>query len=566
MFGWHEVGKTIENPLGNLSTCLIATGIIFSYEFTMELISLGRGFYSTKCSSEVVQTTILSDGPWFILGCLVWVQQWVPGFQPSAAVISKFPVWLHLPELPMEFHNRNILEKIGNGLGKVLKIDTHSIEGGKRRYAAICTLMDNQKPPPTRVRIGGISQVLLYNEGPWWCSTCHKVGHATRGCLKNSQQNLHLTKVNQEDNGWFPARHRGQGENQKEGDQKKAKDKSQGEVKKSQSQRSRWTPRKVENQSKNKQAAVSDKGESDLSTVVETSKSAKGDLITQNSFTILQNLDEPDGKSFSSQHQESIKTITPSKNERPGIHYDISLLIPSSSLTPITSSTLENSDRERVFIPAIFSPSETPNPRAEPGVRRLSDPRRHSSSDRVLLGPNVTGGESIYFGPHEGTRGSPSTSNVCKLGINAPSYAPDSGGSPSTQADENIPLLVSGKGSHSGDGRPKLNAELGSLVGPGPSLAIDTVSSISEIHAGSTSRNEQHRCSVGGTTPTPSETVGDHSLLGRGKREKKPSRGRVGFMATPEALDMPKDRQRSRSVGNRKRGDSKEDHAHSKLI
>lgn len=43
--------------------------------------------------------------------------------------------------LPIEFFRRDILEKIGNGLGKIVKIDSHSLEGGSRRFATICVLM-----------------------------------------------------------------------------------------------------------------------------------------------------------------------------------------------------------------------------------------------------------------------------------------------------------------------------------------------------------------------------------------------------------------------------------------
>lgn len=66
----------------------------------------------------------------------------------------------------MELYTRGILEKIGNGVGKTIKIDSHSLEGGRRRYVAICTLVDGKKKLPTTAHIGGVTQKLVFVEGP----------------------------------------------------------------------------------------------------------------------------------------------------------------------------------------------------------------------------------------------------------------------------------------------------------------------------------------------------------------------------------------------------------------
>lgn len=75
----------------------------------MELISIGRGFYSIKCSSNEVRSVILAQGPWFILGSLLWCQPWRPGFKASNAQVKQFPVWLHFPEMPIELFEQDVL-------------------------------------------------------------------------------------------------------------------------------------------------------------------------------------------------------------------------------------------------------------------------------------------------------------------------------------------------------------------------------------------------------------------------------------------------------------------------
>ncbi|XP_010671910.2 uncharacterized protein LOC104888586 [Beta vulgaris subsp. vulgaris] len=155
---------------------------LWNWKGHLNLLSLGKGFYSIKCFSNVEESKILSGGPWFILGSLVWVQPWTPGFKPSTAKTKHYPVWVQLPELPMELFHKQTLEKIGNTLGETLKIDSNSLDGVRRRYAAICVLMKEDKTVPQWAWLGGLRQEIACVEGPWVCEICRKVGHNRRHC------------------------------------------------------------------------------------------------------------------------------------------------------------------------------------------------------------------------------------------------------------------------------------------------------------------------------------------------------------------------------------------------
>lgn len=48
----------------------------------------------------------------------------------------------------MSFFNKSILEKVGNSLGKLLKIVAHSLTNDKRHFAAMCVLMEKDKILP----------------------------------------------------------------------------------------------------------------------------------------------------------------------------------------------------------------------------------------------------------------------------------------------------------------------------------------------------------------------------------------------------------------------------------
>lgn len=144
---------------------------------SMKLIALGKGFYNVSLQSSMERDTILSEGPWFINQFMILVQQWVPGFKPSEAVISKVPIWISLPELPIEFHRIEILRKIGDTIGTFLKADMSAIEQNRVRFAKILVLIELLHPIKDVVWVGSSKQKLDFSEIPLFCSKCNSIGH-----------------------------------------------------------------------------------------------------------------------------------------------------------------------------------------------------------------------------------------------------------------------------------------------------------------------------------------------------------------------------------------------------
>lgn len=70
------------------------------------------------------------------------VNKWKPNFRPSEAVISSTMVWIRLPEIPIEFFNEPSLMKIGNKLGKAVRVDRTTLAVARGKYARICLEVD----------------------------------------------------------------------------------------------------------------------------------------------------------------------------------------------------------------------------------------------------------------------------------------------------------------------------------------------------------------------------------------------------------------------------------------
>ncbi|KMT00428.1 hypothetical protein BVRB_9g217310 [Beta vulgaris subsp. vulgaris] len=162
------------------------------------------------------------------------------------------------------------------------EVDSHSVDGGKRRYAAICTLVKEHKMLPKKIYIGSHVQALLYVEGPWWCTTCNHVGHMEKTCPEKppvpagdnikEMDVVRMEPVNKVD--WVPARRRRP--------LKKKEKKDTVEV----GPVERWTPKKGERDP----SETSDVGAKVTKNyVLSPQVSTGGNLETINPFHILQN-------------------------------------------------------------------------------------------------------------------------------------------------------------------------------------------------------------------------------------------------------------------------------------
>ncbi|KMT10670.1 hypothetical protein BVRB_5g117840 [Beta vulgaris subsp. vulgaris] len=163
---------------------------LWSLPESIDLIAVGRGFYVVICPSLQNRAAILADGPWFIQGAHIWVKCWEPGFRPSQAKCSKGVVWVNLPELPLELYKQEILVKLGRTMGEVVKIDARTLEGGNKRFARLCLLMEGNKTPPSGAWLGKSFQPLEFMEGQWFCEFCNKCGHSGYSCRKKGDGKL----------------------------------------------------------------------------------------------------------------------------------------------------------------------------------------------------------------------------------------------------------------------------------------------------------------------------------------------------------------------------------------
>ena len=121
-----------------------------------------------------------------ILGLLVSIflaiRQWEPEFKASIAMLSSVAVWVRLLELPIEFYEPSALLKIGRAIDPVLRIDSHTANGERGRFARLCVQVNLDKPLVRKLYLSKLAQNVLYEGINTLCFSCGRIGHKIETC------------------------------------------------------------------------------------------------------------------------------------------------------------------------------------------------------------------------------------------------------------------------------------------------------------------------------------------------------------------------------------------------
>nr|POE58016.1 uncharacterized protein CFP56_76991 [Quercus suber] len=146
----------------------------------IDLVRLGYGFYSVRFTLKEDLNAVLEKGPWFIGGHFLAIRPWEPLFKPAIANVNSIAVWVRLHGLPMELYETEVLKQIGDSIGRVLRIDSHTAMEERGEYAL---QIDINKPLINMVLIGRFEQPVTYEGIHSLCFSCGRVGHRKEVCL-----------------------------------------------------------------------------------------------------------------------------------------------------------------------------------------------------------------------------------------------------------------------------------------------------------------------------------------------------------------------------------------------
>lgn len=157
-------------------------------EYEYEIIDVGLGYYVVKFQSFPDSMAVLTGGPYKIFDHYLAVQPWEPNFQPAKARMPKTAIWVHFEGVPMEYYQDEVLMKLGDKVGKSLKVDRTALIGSRGQFARVCVEFDLSQPLPASVEFKFLnkptsSTVKCVYEGLHTiCFTCGQFGHKSEFC------------------------------------------------------------------------------------------------------------------------------------------------------------------------------------------------------------------------------------------------------------------------------------------------------------------------------------------------------------------------------------------------
>ena len=120
------------------------------------LIDIGCDYYVTHFTNLEDYEHVMMNGPWMIGDNYLVIREWVPNFVPEEDKVTKLTAWVRIPKVSVEYFNKHfLLHKIGQKIGRVLRVDS-TIENVERgQYTRMCVEVDLTKPLLSKFRLNG---------------------------------------------------------------------------------------------------------------------------------------------------------------------------------------------------------------------------------------------------------------------------------------------------------------------------------------------------------------------------------------------------------------------------
>ncbi|KAL0349296.1 UNVERIFIED_CONTAM: hypothetical protein Sangu_1157400 [Sesamum angustifolium] len=199
-FRYALVGKFSHGypSMQHLRRWMLAQG--FRGDFSVGAINARHIFI--KFALEEDYTKLWIKSIWFVDGFPMRVFKWTPTFNPreESPIV---PVWVRLPELPIQFFDREALFSIARLLGTPLRTDVSTATLVRPSVARVCVEINFLEPLQTEIGLGFGTEVIIqpvvYERLPKYCATCKHLGHDEDECYEKIKNRGPVRPVEGED-------------------------------------------------------------------------------------------------------------------------------------------------------------------------------------------------------------------------------------------------------------------------------------------------------------------------------------------------------------------------------
>lgn len=80
-----------------------------------------------------------------VLGHYITISKWRPNFKSKETTVQTTLAWVRIPTIPVEMLEDPSLLNVGDGVGKVVRVDPNIVDMIRGRYARICVELNLDK-------------------------------------------------------------------------------------------------------------------------------------------------------------------------------------------------------------------------------------------------------------------------------------------------------------------------------------------------------------------------------------------------------------------------------------
>ncbi|KAK4734210.1 hypothetical protein R3W88_008471 [Solanum pinnatisectum] len=160
----YAVGVT--QSIGAMKRFIVGQG---SFSVKPMVLYHSNGYFVVRFANEEERDKVLCAGPHYLL--------------KRHEILTTIPLWIKLPNLPLNCWNSVVLSKIHSSLGKPLYTDECTTQASRISFARILIEMDVTRPLPKMIKIRDLKervleQQILYEWKLMFCQKCLQMGHS----------------------------------------------------------------------------------------------------------------------------------------------------------------------------------------------------------------------------------------------------------------------------------------------------------------------------------------------------------------------------------------------------
>lgn len=140
-----------------------------------------------KFEQEDDRNKVINRGPWMIFDNYLSVRTWSADFNVGTATIDKTLVWVRIPSLNLVYYDESLLWTLASGIGKLIKVDLHTLRVACGKFARICVEIDFSV-----AAMATFSRIARSRNPRRWWRKCLLVFQNSKRTLSKNQSQLIL--------------------------------------------------------------------------------------------------------------------------------------------------------------------------------------------------------------------------------------------------------------------------------------------------------------------------------------------------------------------------------------